>query len=94
MALHFLINDDGLRQDHKEAYRRIGRWILAGAVLVGWGTGLLVGIGAAATDVLFAFLAGGVVLNVLKQELPEERRSRFTPFALGTAAYSALLLLL
>ena len=94
MTLHFLVNDYGLRQDHKQAYRRIGRWILAGAILVGWATGLLISIGDAATDVLFAFLAGGVVLNVLKEELPEERQSRFAPFALGTAAYGALLLLL
>ena len=38
---------------------------------------------------LFAFLAGGVVLNVLKKELPEERESRFLLFALGLAAYAA-----
>lgn len=47
-----------------------------------------------ALTVLFAFLAGGVVLNVLKEELPEERRSRFLPFAGGAACYAALLLLL
>jgi hypothetical protein len=43
---------------------------------------------------LFAFLAGGVVLNVLKEELPEERESRFWAFALGAASYTALLLVL
>ena len=43
---------------------------------------------------LFAFLAGGIVLNVLKEELPRERKSRFWAFALGTVAYAALLLTL
>jgi hypothetical protein len=32
--------------------------------------------------VLLAFLAGGVIMNVLKEELPEERESRFWAFAL------------
>jgi hypothetical protein len=31
------------------------------------------------------------VLNVLKEELPEERQSRFLPFALGVVTYAALL---
>lgn len=93
MALHFLVNDYGLRQDHKNTYRRIGRWVLAPAILLGWGVGLATEISEAATATLFAFLAGGVVLNVLKEELPEERQSRFAPFALGAAGYAGLLLL-
>jgi len=44
-----------------------------------------------ATSALVAVLAGGVILNVLKEELPEECRSRFTPFLLGAAAYAGLL---
>ncbi|CAN5165769.1 hypothetical protein BH23GEM4_BH23GEM4_23570 [soil metagenome] len=94
MALHFLVNDFGLRQDHKNTYRRLGRWILAAAVVLGWVAGIATRIDEAATGVLFAFLAGGVVLNVLKEELPEERQSRFTPFALGAGVYAVLLLLL
>jgi hypothetical protein len=54
--------------------------------------GLLVSIDAAALAVLFAFLAGGIVLNVLKEELPDEHESRFWPFALGLSAYAVLLL--
>ena len=39
-------------------------------------------------------LSGGIVLNVLKEELPSERESRFWPFALGACGYAALLLTL
>lgn len=92
MALHFVVNDFGLRQDHKNIYNRYGRWILASAIVVG----LLIGIGTtvdeAVISILFAFLAGGVVLNVLKEELPEERKSRFWAFAAGAAVYAGLLL--
>jgi len=37
--------------------------------------------------------AGGVILNVLKEELPEERKSRIAPFFLDAFGYAAILLL-
>ncbi|MEX0759792.1 MAG: hypothetical protein WD100_09445 [Tistlia sp.] len=92
MALHFVTTDLGLREHHKERYERRGRWLLAGAVLGGWALGLAVALPPLAIGGLFAFLAGGVVLNVLKEELPEERGTRFWPFGLGTLLYGALLL--
>ena len=93
LTLHFLVNDIGLRHDHKGLYDRWGRWILSAAVLLGWLVGVLTEINEAALAVLFAFLGGGVILNVLKEELPEERQSRFSAFALGAAGYTVLLLL-
>ncbi|MGI0488756.1 hypothetical protein ACN4EK_25380 [Pantanalinema rosaneae CENA516] len=94
MALHFVVNDYGLREHHKDIYDHIGRWILAGAVITGWAIGSGTRLSQAAIAVLFAFLAGSVVLNVLKEELPEERDSRFWAFALGAGGYAALLLAL
>ncbi len=94
MGLHFLVNDFSLRRYHKNTYQRIGRWVLSAAILIGWLIGLVTHVSKAVTAVLFAFLAGGVILNVLKEELPEERESRFWPFALGASLYSVLLILL
>jgi len=37
---------------------------------------------------------GGVILNVFKEELPEEQASLFWIFALGAALYTVLLLAL
>jgi hypothetical protein len=92
MGVHFVVNDYGLRKNHKGAYDRIGRWVLAAGILVGWAVGLLLEVSEAAIAVLFGFLAGGVIMNVLKEELPEERESRFWAFALGAAAYALVLL--
>ncbi|WP_119460048.1 hypothetical protein [Rhodospirillaceae bacterium SYSU D60014] len=92
MGFHFLVNDRGLRQDHGAAYRRYGQWVLAAAPLLGWLIGVLIDIPQLLVSTLFAFLAGGVVLNVLKEELPEERESRFSAFVAGAAVYTALLL--
>lgn len=94
MALHFLVNDYSLWEDHKRAYSRIGKWILAAAVICGWVIGTQTEINEAITAVLFAFLAGGIILNILKEELPHERESRFWTFALGAMGYSGLLLVL
>ncbi len=93
MSFHFLVNDHGLVQHHRNVYLSQGRWVLSLAVVIGWMIGRSVNVGEAITSTLFAFLAGGIVLNVLKEELPEERQSRFWPFAGGAAGYSALLLI-
>jgi zinc transporter ZupT len=91
LAVHFVINDFGLREHHKDAYRRVGRWLLFVAVLAGWLIATLTEISEAALGLVLAFIAGGVVLNVLKEELPGERRARFWAFALGAGGYAALL---
>lgn len=92
MALHFLVTDFGLSKEFKRTYHSVGRWILTAAVCLGLVIGLLVHIPKVATSALVAVLAGGVILNVLKEELPEERRSRFSPFLAGVVAYTMLLL--
>ena len=42
---------------------------------------------------LIAFLTGCIVLNVLKEELPEERESNLWAFATGAAVYAVVLLI-
>jgi len=59
-----------LREHHKDAYTRLGRWLLAGAVVAGWLLSQLAELPESALVAVLAFLAGGVVLNVLKEELP------------------------
>lgn len=93
LAVHFITSDHALREAHKEIYDRIGRWLLAGAIITGWAIGVMVEVHENIIAVLFALLAGGVILNVMKEELPEERESNFWSFAAGLAAYTILLLL-
>jgi len=93
LGLHFIVNDQGLRHDHGRQYDRVGRWILAAAPLVGWAAGRSTELSATAVASLFAFLAGGIVLNVLKEELPEDRESKFWALATGAVVFTALLLL-
>lgn len=92
IALHFVSNDFGLHDEHERNYDRYGRWLLAAAIVAGWALGLVMPLPKTATAALFALLAGGIVLNVLKEELPEKRESSFLPFVVGMLAFTGLLL--
>lgn len=92
MGLHFVVNDHALRSHHRDVYDRAGRWLLALAIVVGALIGTLTTIGEAVIGALVAFIAGGVILNVMKEELPEDRASSFGAFAAGAAGYTLLLL--
>jgi len=91
LGLHFLVNDYALRQHHEDDYHSVGRFVLAGGVLAGWALGMVTRIPETAVAGLLAFLAGGVILNVLKEEVPAQNAARFWPFVGGLAAYSLLL---
>ena len=90
MALHFLVIDFSFREHYKNVYHDKGRWFLSGAVMTGWAVGIFIEIPDLAMNVATAFIAGGIILNALKEELPEERQSRFWPFLLGAALYSTV----
>ena len=94
MALKFMVDDYGLHKDHHRAYDRRGRWIVVGALALGWAVGLLTTVPTFAIAALRAFLAGGILLNMLKEELFGAQEGRVWAFTLGALAYAALLLML
>jgi zinc transporter ZupT len=94
MGFHFLVNDFGLLDHYEHTYQKKGRWVLAVSVILGWVVGSFTEIHNTYIGVMYAFIAGGVIMNVLKEELPEERKSKFQYFILGMVVYSALLLII
>lgn len=93
LALHFIVNDVSLQEHHKRAYDRMGRWILAGAIMLGWVLDQVLHVNAAVIAAIWALVAGGIILNVLKEELPEEQESNFGVFVAGAAIYTVVLLI-
>jgi hypothetical protein len=93
MAVHFLIVDHALAEEHGRAYAARGRWLLAASVLVGWLVGVAAPVSEPAVARLFAILAGGVVITSLRAELPDDRQGRFWPFCLGSVVFAAFLIL-
>lgn len=92
VGMHFVVNDFSLRDHHQEAYHRVGRWIVSGGLLIGFAIGLIWTVPEWAIAVVYAFLAGGIILNAIKEELPGEKQSRFWAFAAGTTGYAVVLL--
>jgi hypothetical protein len=92
LALHFFVMDDALREHHQRAYDRIGRWILGAAILIGWCLGQVIILHAVALAGVWAFVAGGIILNVLKEEIPKQQESCFWIFCTGSGLYGILVL--
>ena len=91
--LHIMVNDVGLRLDHKKRYDPWGSLILATSVVAGWLLGYLVTLPALIFALWFSWLAGGILLNTIKEELPKERKSKLLPFILGVVASTLLFII-
>jgi hypothetical protein len=61
---------------------------------VGWAIGTFAPASPATMFTLVGLVSGGVVVNSMIMELPQEKEGRFWPFVLGAAVYALLLLLL
>lgn len=95
IGLHFVLVDRGLEAHYGRRFdRRPPRLVLAAAVLAGWVLAVLVPpTSGVVVSMLTAFLAGGILLNVFREEIPSARRSHFGWFAGGSALYAVLLTL-
>lgn len=91
---HFLVNDRTLQARYGRDYERTARWILAAAILAGWLVAVLLRPPVVVVAPLLALLSGGIILNVIKEELPEQSERRFAALAAGAIGYSLLLLAL
>ena len=94
MFCHLWIVDHALRSEHGRRYDESGRWVVGGGVLAGWTVAALGLSSDLLLPTLMGFIAGGVVLNSIKGELPEEGEARVGPFVAGAVGYALLLLLL
>ncbi|UJH92331.1 hypothetical protein LZ575_07320 [Antarcticibacterium sp. 1MA-6-2] len=92
MAFHFIVTDHSMEDHFRDNYKKSGRWILVLSLFLGWVTSLLFHIPEGYVGIIFAFLAGGIIMNVLKEELPKERESNLLAFCAGVIGYSVLLI--
>ncbi|MRX71553.1 hypothetical protein GJU40_05105 [Bacillus lacus] len=94
VGVHFISVNHGLHDISTRQYDKVGRWILSISVFSGWLYGNFSSLNEEVIGILFGFLSGSIVLNLLKEELPEGKDRNFWAFALGIVLYSILLFLL
>ena len=94
MSLHFIGMDHTLAHFYTSLYDRIFRWVLVGATVLGWSTGMLTQVSPSTMALWFSFLAGGIIINAIREELPDEGGGRISPFLLGAAVFALLVLLI
>ncbi len=94
MGLHLTSGDFGLQERYEEIFVRKGRYILAVAVLAGYALNLVREPHEEAVDVLTAMLAGFMIFDIFRKELPEFHEARFAPFLLGMGSFLATHVLL
>ena len=94
MALHFLVVDHSLREQHGDAYDRRGRWLLAVAVLLGGIFTKMTVLPEQTVLTLLGLIAGGVISNNTLMELAREKDGSFFPFFAGAMGYALLLTLI
>lgn len=88
LGLHFYMNDRFLFSQRGQP--ALGRWMLAGALLLGWLAGLLAPHRYTVAAFLFAVLAGGMMLNILKEELPRQKDGVALRFLMGTGVMTVI----
>ncbi len=93
IALHFFIIDEHLRLHHQSPYDRIGRWLLVACIILGAIEGQATILSPLIVTVIWSFLAGNIILNVLKRELPDETENCVLSFVMGTVVFSGLFFL-
>lgn len=71
-------------------YHHTGRWVMTAAVITGWGIGVAFPVPEMISSILFALLAGAIIVNSFKEELPEEKESHYLFFFIGAALYTLL----
>ncbi len=92
VTLHMLVVDLSLYTHYRTLYESFGRFAIVSSLGAGYVISLFITVGdLLGIYILEAILAGSIILNVIKEELPDERESNVWAFLLGAIAFSILL---
>ncbi|HSJ68981.1 MAG TPA: hypothetical protein VK921_14955 [Anditalea sp.] len=93
IAFHFITNDYALQHHHEKDYLYSGRWVMAGSVFMGGVIGYFSKMPEEILASIFAFLGGGIIINILKEEMHEEKENHLGSFLIGALLFSVVLML-
>ncbi|ADU30505.1 hypothetical protein [Evansella cellulosilytica] len=90
VGMHFTAVAHDLWREYEDIYNRVGRYVLAAGILMGWIFGVNVSLPPVTETIIFAFISGAMILNVLKYELPPDEEAHFPTFAIGVISYTSI----
>lgn len=94
MALHFLLNDRKFSRLYAARFDHVGRFLLICALLAGWIYSVIFDpVNVLIAAFMTAFLAGSVLLNVFREELPATGLTSYYWFSCGALLITLILLL-
>ncbi len=92
IGMHYFIRDHNASVDNASIYENQARWLLVFALFAGYIFGYFSHIPNAIIALTVSFIAGGVLLNVLRYELPKREQVGYFYFLCGSLGYTALIL--
>ncbi|MBP1970614.1 zinc transporter ZupT [Virgibacillus natechei] len=94
VGLHFMAVAHDLWREDSQRYESLGRYILAVGIIIGWVVGVFAPLANNTLAIVFAFISGAMILNVLKKEIPNEENAHFPTFLVGSLGYAFITLTL
>jgi hypothetical protein len=92
IGMHFVAIAHDLWRENAKIYNKFGRYVLASGIIIGWAIGMSVKLAPITQAIIFAFISGAMILNVLKYELPSDQDSHFPAFVFGVISYTSITL--
>lgn len=92
LALHFLVNDEAMRRDYGPRFDGVGRWLMAGSVAGGALAAWAAPVPIDCLTIVVGVVAGGVMINSIKDELPRVGEGRFPYFLAGAVGYGLMIM--
>jgi hypothetical protein len=94
MALHFVLTDRKFSRFYPTQFNYLGRFLLIVALFLGWlCTVIFDPVNILVAAFMVAFLAGSVLLNVFREELPAKGLISYSSFVFGALLIMVVLLL-
>lgn len=92
MGLHYFTNDYTLSEVYEDDYEHFGKWLLVSFLFLGWLLGLWITLSPTAVALISAFIGGGVIMNVIRHELPQDKPNNLRTFLFAAFLYTIILL--
>jgi hypothetical protein len=94
MSLHFVLTDRKFSRLYSTRFNHLGRFILMLALASGWlCSALFDPVNVLVASFMVAFLAGSILLNVFREELPASGLISYCWFSVGTILITLILLI-